>query len=112
MSSFSSPFRRQADFESNEDDLTAKLAEIVQHNRILAYIMDSGHGIEQTMVSWNVSLVSFANNAEQLGSSQSVDSTIYQFASTRNVRTRYQANERFCSEIKRKAGSFQRKFVR
>lgn len=40
-----------ADINSNEDDLTAKLAEIVQHNRILAYIMDSGHGIEQTMVS-------------------------------------------------------------
>lgn len=106
MSSFSPPFRRQADLESNEDDLTAKLAEIVQHNRILAYIMDSGHGIEQTMVSWNVSLVSFANNAEQLGSTQSVHRTVYQLSSTGNVGTWYQANERFRSEIEGKAGSF------
>jgi hypothetical protein len=74
--------------------------------------MDSGHGIEQTMVSRNVSPVAGANRAEQLGGTQSIDSTVYQLASTWNVGTRYKAHERFRPEIEGKARSFQRKFVR
>ncbi|RSH95176.1 hypothetical protein EHS25_000262 [Saitozyma podzolica] len=39
---------------NNEDDLTAKLAEIVHYNRTLSFMMDSGYGIEMTMANWEV----------------------------------------------------------
>ena len=39
-----------SDSGNNEDDLTAKLAEIVNVNRSLAFIMEGGFGIEMTMV--------------------------------------------------------------
>lgn len=37
--------------DSNEDDLTAKLAEIVNYNNTLALMMDLGRGIEMISVS-------------------------------------------------------------
>jgi DNA-directed RNA polymerase III subunit RPC1 len=43
-----------ADVISNEDDLTAKLAEIVHYNRTLSFMMESGYGIEMTMANWEV----------------------------------------------------------
>ncbi|WVR08988.1 hypothetical protein IAU60_006048 [Kwoniella sp. DSM 27419] len=39
---------------NNEDDLTAKLAEIVNHNNVLALMMDLGRGIEMITTNWEV----------------------------------------------------------
>ena len=39
---------------NNEDDLTAKLAEIVHHNKMLKVTMERGQGIEMTLANWEV----------------------------------------------------------
>ncbi|WVF65454.1 hypothetical protein IAT40_000182 [Kwoniella sp. CBS 6097] len=39
---------------NNEDDLTAKLAEIVNHNMLLGLMMDMGRGIEMITTNWEV----------------------------------------------------------
>jgi DNA-directed RNA polymerase III subunit RPC1 len=39
---------------NNEDDLTAKLAEITSQNRLLSAMMDAGYGLENTMSNWEV----------------------------------------------------------
>ncbi|KAL7421304.1 DNA-directed RNA polymerase III subunit C1 (rpo31) [Cryptotrichosporon argae] len=37
---------------NNEDDLTTKLAEIVQQNRMLLSVMEAGQGLSQTITNW------------------------------------------------------------
>ncbi|KAL1407575.1 DNA-directed RNA polymerase III subunit C1 (rpo31) [Vanrija albida] len=38
---------------NNEDDLTAKLVEIVIQNRILLSVMEKGQGLQQTLTNWD-----------------------------------------------------------
>lgn len=95
---------------SNEDDLTAKLAEIMFQNNYLKAIMETGNGIEQTVVS----RLSFGMSSlsVKLGSTGSIRGSLHQLASTRNVSTGKQAHTRLRAAVEGKARSFPRKLVR
>lgn len=79
-------------------------------NNYLKAIMETGNGIEQTVVS----RTSFGTSSlsVKLGSTGSIRGSLHQLASTRHVSTRKQANTRFRAAVEGKAGSFPRKLVR
>lgn len=78
--------RAMADLESNEDDLTGKLVEIVTLNRMLLAAMETGLGIEYTMVRRPLlypEVTPLLTSSDPVGGSDRRDCFVHQLSGSR-----------------------------
>ena len=92
---------------SNEDDLTAKLAEIAHWNKMLQITMDNGRGLEQIMNNWETlgATVALYINSQTPGLAAA--SVSHPFASIQDCSNRQGKPSRgFVQRLKGKQGRF------